>query len=429
MVGQAEKRPLLRIGYLYVAAFTMVFLCVILSLMTLIPFQRSNFELTSTALIAGGATSDALDNPTATSLPVVGGTPTAPPSITAAVPIDTDDDGLNDEQEAAAGTSADDPDSDDDGLSDGDEVLIRATDPLNRDTDGDILMDGDEVNRFLTSPLIADTDGDGINDGTEVSTGTDPLNSLDPLPTATATLILPTNTPTPVPPTDTPTATPTQTSTPTATATETPTATSTPTSTPTATPTESPSYGLDCSNVLPTIDGVVESTEWGDTPFVEFEAGSDATWLVEGYMTWVTDQLFMGFVIGDTLSDADDLITVYIDPDLEEDAADVPERAYRVTRDGRLLLGTGNAGQLGTQGWTWVESNDSGIAQTGEDTDGGWMMELRINAALEAPQLLGGDPFGQMIDLGENGQQGAWPNEADPLDATTWQPIDNVICN
>jgi hypothetical protein len=68
-------------------------------------------------------------------------------------------------------------DSDGDGLSDDDE-LTRGTDPFSPDTDGDGLGDGDEVGR-RTNPLSSDTDGDGYGDGEEVSESTDPLDPTD----------------------------------------------------------------------------------------------------------------------------------------------------------------------------------------------------------------------------------------------------------
>jgi outer membrane protein OmpA-like peptidoglycan-associated protein len=96
----------------------------------------------------------------------------------AAVPKDSDDDGLSDEDEINIyNTDPFNPDTDGDGLSDGDEVLIYKTDPTLRDTDYDGLTDGEEVNTYGTDPLVKDTDGDGLTDGEEVLTyGTDPLN-------------------------------------------------------------------------------------------------------------------------------------------------------------------------------------------------------------------------------------------------------------
>jgi len=54
-------------------------------------------------------------------------------------------------------------DSDGDGLTDDEERRI-GTNPFNADTDGDGIPDGDEI-RLGTDPLRADTDGDGIIDG------------------------------------------------------------------------------------------------------------------------------------------------------------------------------------------------------------------------------------------------------------------------
>lgn len=71
-------------------------------------------------------------------------------------PIDSDGDGLSDEEEATLGT-----------------------DPLNADTDGDGLSDGAEVNIHGTDPLLRDTDGDLASDGVEIAKGSDPLDPAD----------------------------------------------------------------------------------------------------------------------------------------------------------------------------------------------------------------------------------------------------------
>ncbi|MCJ8294226.1 MAG: putative Ig domain-containing protein [Colwellia sp.] len=65
-------------------------------------------------------------------------------------------------------------DSDNDGLTNEDEV-IYGTDTNNPDTDSDTLSDGDEVHTYLTNPLVADTDTDGMPDGYETSHQLDPL--------------------------------------------------------------------------------------------------------------------------------------------------------------------------------------------------------------------------------------------------------------
>ena len=66
-------------------------------------------------------------------------------------------------------------DSDGDGLSDEEEAML-GTDPDNTDSDGDGLSDGDEVNTHNTDPTLEDTDGDVYLDGWEVAEGTDPTD-------------------------------------------------------------------------------------------------------------------------------------------------------------------------------------------------------------------------------------------------------------
>ena len=129
--------------------------------------------------------------------------------------VDTDGDGLTDEQERLAGTNPEDGDSDDDGVSDGNEPdwdldsdgdgLINALDP---DSDNDGILDGTELGLItpsadtdisrgsfvpdadpstVTDPTLSDTDGGGIDDGAEdpdhdgaVGSGElDPLTPLD----------------------------------------------------------------------------------------------------------------------------------------------------------------------------------------------------------------------------------------------------------
>ena len=78
--------------------------------------------------------------------------PPSPPPKQEAVPLDTDKDGLPDEEELSLGINPRVPDTDFDGLGDFEEVKV-----------------------YNTNPSMKDTDGDGFIDGVEVQNGFDPL--------------------------------------------------------------------------------------------------------------------------------------------------------------------------------------------------------------------------------------------------------------
>lgn len=78
-------------------------------------------------------------------------TPVEEEPVIPMAPVDTDQDGLTDEEEASVGSN------------------INIV-----DTDGDGLSDYEEVKIYTTNPLLADTDGDGYSDGDEVSNGYNP---------------------------------------------------------------------------------------------------------------------------------------------------------------------------------------------------------------------------------------------------------------
>ncbi|MFH0853917.1 MAG: hypothetical protein V1891_00265 [bacterium] len=60
--------------------------------------------------------------------------------------IDSDGDGLSDEDEGKLGLNKNKVDTDDDNLSDREEIMVYKTDPLNSDSDSDGYSDGNEVN-------------------------------------------------------------------------------------------------------------------------------------------------------------------------------------------------------------------------------------------------------------------------------------------
>lgn len=95
--------------------------------------------------------------------------------------VDTDGDGLTNQQERDSGTDILTADTDGDGLSDGDEVLTHGTDPLLVDTDGDDLNDGYEIAAGYNplnehSEKRLDIDGDGFSNRQEIWAGRDLFN-------------------------------------------------------------------------------------------------------------------------------------------------------------------------------------------------------------------------------------------------------------
>lgn len=92
--------------------------------------------------------------------------------------IDSDKDGIADEQEAIYTTDPNNPDTDGDKLSDGLEVFSFHTNPLIKDTDEDRLTDYEEASIIGTSPLKKDTDGNGITDDLE-DLDKDTINNYD----------------------------------------------------------------------------------------------------------------------------------------------------------------------------------------------------------------------------------------------------------
>ena len=94
-------------------------------------------------------------------------------TVSAPPAVDSDGDGLTDDEETLLGTDPNNPDSDGDDINDADEV-VNGTNPNNADSDGDGVLDGDDV---APNDANSDSDGDGLSDSDELAIGTNPLNS------------------------------------------------------------------------------------------------------------------------------------------------------------------------------------------------------------------------------------------------------------
>ncbi|MEW5988491.1 MAG: protein kinase [Chloroflexota bacterium] len=421
-------------AFLYAAIFVVTFAC-ILGLMYLIlgrsPFGRAGtdgqVDFTATAAVAETITSVSVAQTSVANLAETATLVAATDSAaTAAVLGDRDGDGLSDAQEAIVETNPDNPDSDSDGLTDGEEVLTHGSDPRNRDTDGDLLLDGDEVNRFKTRPTNPDSDGDGVRDGVEIDQGTDPLATpaMTPTPswTPSATPLVspsPTNTNTPSP-------TASQTAAPTATPTFTPSPSATPTPTPTASPTSEPNPALVCVETPPTLDGVFNAAEWGDTPLFTYSLEELPERLVEVYFVRDATQLYLAFRLHDTTDDVTDSLRLYVDTTRNEGDPDTADRFFQIGRDGTLTIQAGIGSNADGQHWDATYSSSNWTAVLGEPGTGEWVVEMAVGAA-EVGALA--NPFGLMSQvLFTNEGLADWPAEAINTDAATWQDVDNVTC-
>ena len=88
--------------------------------------------------------------------------------------VDSDGDGVGDNAEASLGTNPNSPDSDTDGLTDYEEISVYYTNPIAADTDQDGLDDYSEIFgwskigfTWMTDPLSADSDSDGVLDNAD----------------------------------------------------------------------------------------------------------------------------------------------------------------------------------------------------------------------------------------------------------------------
>ncbi|MCI0644472.1 MAG: protein kinase [Chloroflexi bacterium] len=447
LTGSAQTTAIIPAGVGYFFLFMLIFLCFVAGFLYL---QRvlSGDETTATPGFGGfnSLTATALRaTETAAAATATAGTITSV-AQTAAALGDQDSDGLNDSQEAAAGTDPRNRDTDGDGLLDGEEVLTWGTQPRNRDSDGDVLLDGDEVKVYRTNPVKADTDGDGVPDGVEIGQGTNPLQAppsatptlpatvtpaatatwtATPLPSltpsATATN-LPTAIPTPIP---TATSTPIPSATPTATSTPLPTPTPTMTATPTAT--SAPNPALACVTVPPTIDGSVQVTEWGTTPLFTFQPPGDPSRQVQVYVVKDASSLYLAFIINDPTSDpAIDSLKLYFDATNNAGDPDSADRFFQVIRDGTLTIQAGIGTNTDGQDWT-SHTSTNWTAVVGEPGGSRWVVEMDIDLA-EMPVLQDGNPFAGMILVLYVGSQQSWPAGAITNNAGTWQDFNNVVC-
>lgn len=432
--AEADIPPLVPAWLAYSVLALVIFVCVFSALFLAFGDRQRGAPATQAAQTATAVAAADLQTIVAATATIDAATRLA---ITPTTTVDSDNDGLSNDQEQALGTDPDNPDTDADGLLDGPEVLEHGCDPLRRDTDNDFLNDWDEINLYNTECNNADTDGDGLSDGQEVTQGTDPLvpeavtATVGPTMSPTAE-VTPSETPEPtetveptitatLAPSETPeptgTAQPTQTATATATATTAPTVTSTPTISPTPLPQTA------CVASAPTIDGQLNEAAWtAEPPIVITESGR----AMQLHLIKDSDNLYQAFVMGDSTSDEDDGVRVYFDVNRNLGDPDAADRMIEYFRDGTLNVYQGTGNNSDNQAWRPLET-DAVEASAGSPTDEEWSVEMAISAddGLMTPT----DPYGLMVEFLFEGDPIEWPSDANNADAATWTAVENPPCN
>ncbi len=440
--GKATISPALPPSVIYVGTFLFVFLCVFVGLALAVQRIRSveNGDSTGAAGIVFSAASTAAS---ATQTSEFVGLSYAEETQQAAAAIasgDRDGDGLSDSQEEYIGTDVNNPDTDQDLLNDGEEVLIWSTNPTLRDTDGDGLSDGEEVRTLNTNPTNPDSDGDGILDGDEVILGSDPVVADFPSATAAVVPVNPTETSSPdvqvssPVPSETPTflptallsATPVPSPRPSNTPTEIPAGIPTPTATSTAAPTATamPALELACTFIQPVVDGSITSQEWGDIPLLEYRHGQEDERIVVFYGLHDSNRLFVSAIVEDPFWDlASDFFGVYIDANNNSGDPDSADRYFQVGRDGSLIMWRGVGDNTDGEGWQPSLDIVNWTAYAAGSGVNSWLIEMEIDLASEMPELLSRPDFGMMIEAQLTDGEGKWPEDADNMQLSSWQPI------
>lgn len=466
--GTAKIFPLLPPWVAYFLVGTLVFACATFAALSLPRSALFAADPTPTrGLVVSTATPlppQATASAVALAQTVTAATATAAASSTGG---DPDGDGLSNSTEQLPGINTDpsNPDTDADGLTDGEEVNQYGTQPRLADTDGDGLSDGAEVRQYGSNPKNPDTDGDGILDGTEVSQGTNPVAGLTPTvniptftpaatstatpqgatPTLPATVVSATPLTSPTvassptagatPTLSTPTATASVTTaaaspTPSATATAsaTPTISPTPSATATATlpPTPANDFALVCVTTPPTLDGVLTSGEWPNA-LTAFQSATDASRVVNVYMSRDAQFLYMGFLIshspgGRTNTDS---LRVYLDTTNNGGDPDTADRFFQVLADGTPTIRAGRGTNNDQQIWDVYESTNW-QASANMLNDSQWVVELKIDASAELGALA--NPFGVLVQAAYTGEIVSWPPQGSSNSSDSWEDVLNISC-
>ena len=169
--------------------------------------------------------------------------------------------------------------------------------------------------------------------------------------------------------------------------------------------------------------------EWGSEPAFTFAPDDDPSRLVNGYVRWVADQLYLAFEVADpTVNQSLDSLRVYFDVNNNAGDPDSADRFFQIVRDNTLTARTGI--DTNADGLDWTSEYDSADWSAVVDDNGvdAWSIEMQIDATNEMPDLLAGNPFGTMTLVQYTGSLGIWPEGAVSNNAGTWQVVDNVLC-
>lgn len=158
----------------------------------------------------------------------------------------------------------------------------------------------------------------------------------------------------------------------------------------------------------------------------QFQPEGNSSRQVQVYFVRDATHLYLAFLINDPTNDPSDSLRLYFDTTNNGGDPDTSDRAFQIGRDGSTNISAGIGSNSDGQNWNPGYSSDNWEAAVGETPGDQWVVEVAIHAAVEMGALA--DIFGLMVQVLYTGEMATWPDEANFINADTWQPIQNVTC-